>query len=465
MEDEKQRDRGVGEKSSNNSSSQRPNRRSRKVVFNLHRRAFLRALASGGAAFWGTASLTRAQTAEKQTSEKKTIKNEQAEDVQLQANWPGFRGPFGLAVCAERKPPLTWNGKTGKNVRWKWTVPLPGKGSAVVWKKRVALTGADEQTRKVWCLEADTGRVLWERSVPEGSGSPSKMPEVLPTATLAPASPACDAQHLVVLFADANLACFDWNGKLLWTRNVGPVEIDYVFASSPLLYNGRVYVQIDDRKQPRLLALDVKNGRELWRVERRKLRPCWCSPVVVRHNGRTRLVTNGNPRVAAYELNSGREEWQTKCMGGELAPSPAFADGVVAVAQEYERCAGLDVQTGRLLWKNEEVELPDAASPVAAHGLLFVPTGFGVFSCLRLKDGKLLWSHEFEEGGYSSPVVVNDLLFWTTASGKTYIMRAAQKFELLAEAELGEPSQCTPAFVGDRVFLRGEKHLFCLEPQ
>ncbi len=380
-------------------------------------------------------------------------------DNRHSVNWPGFRGPCGLAVCEGRRPPLVWDGASGRNVRWKVRLPLPGTSSPAVWQDRVFLTGATAERREVWCFAAADGRLLWRGSVQNVPGSPSEPPDILPDVTHAPASPACDGRRVVAVFANADLACFSLTGRLLWARNLGPLHVDYAYASSPLLAAGRVFVQVDGRDGGRVLALDAATGKPLWE-QRRRLKSCWSSPVLVRVKGQWQLVLNGNPDVVAYEPVTGRQLWRVQCMEGDLTPSPAFSDGVVAVAQDYARCAAIDASTGRLLWQREELDLPDVASPVATRGLLFLPTSFGTVTCLRLSDGRKLWSHEFDEGGYGSPVVVDDRVYWTNFAGHTYVFRAAETFQLLASLPLGEKSNCTPAFVGRSVYVRGEKHLF-----
>ena len=377
-------------------------------------------------------------------------------------NWPGFRGPFGRSVCDGRTPPLEWDGATGRNVRWKVSVPLPGNSSPVVWQDRVFLTGATARKREVYCFDADTGRLRWQASLENVPGSPDKPPEVLAEAGYAPATAACDGQHVVALFSNADMACFDLSGRRLWARNLGPLQVDYAFASSPLLYGGRLYLQIDEREGGRVMACDVATGRVLWQ-QKRRLKSCWSSPLLARTGRRWQLVLNGNPDVIAYDPATGRELWKVRCMDGEVTPSPAFSDGLVVVAQDYAGCVAIDARAGQQRWRQEELDLPDVPSPVAARGLVFVPTSFGPIACLRLDTGRPVWTHEFAEGAYASPVIVDDKVFLMDLSGRMHIFSVADSYREIGSPALGEPSHCVPAFVGRRIYLRGRQHLFCIE--
>ena len=150
-------------------------------------------------------------------------------------------------------------------------------------------------------------------------------------------------------------------------------------------------------------------------------------------------------------------------MNGEIGASPAYAAGRVFAANQYAQAMALDAVTGDLLWTSTRLEMPDAASPIATEEHLFLPTAYGVFSCVRAEDGTLVWEHEFDRGGYGSPILAGNRIYWVTETGITHIFRAGSTFEAIASPALGEPSMTTPAAVGPRLYLRGERHLFCIE--
>ncbi|MCA9215667.1 MAG: PQQ-binding-like beta-propeller repeat protein [Planctomycetales bacterium] len=126
------------------------------------------------------------------------------------------------------------------------------------------------------------------------------------------------------------------------------------------------------------------------------------------------------------------------------------------------RCFGLS--NGNELWQWDE-SLPDSASPVASDKYLILPTAFGVVTCLDTKTGKVFWEHEFDSGFCSSPILVRDRVYIIDLSGKMQIFELDKTFKQLGECDIGEPAYATPAFVGDKIYIRGLHHLFCVGQQ
>ena len=146
---------------------------------------------------------------------------------------------------------------------------------------------------------------------------------------------------------------------------------------------------------------------------------------------------------------------------GEVGPSPAYADGIVFIAQANAILAAIDLEVRDIVWEAYD-GLPDASSPLATEQYLFLAAGYGVLSCFDAKTGDLYWEQEFEEGFYSSPVLAGDRVYIMDRAGVTYTIRANKEYEVLGESPLGEPASSTPAFVRDRIYIRGEEHLFCI---
>ncbi len=164
---------------------------------------------------------------------------------------------------------------------------------------------------------------------------------------------------------------------------------------------------------------------------------------------------------SGYSRLAGREIWYVECMMGEVGPSPAYDNGIVYAVNQFWMLAAVDVTTRQIIWEAYD-DLPEAGSPVASAGLVFLPTTYGVFSCLDGKTGEVYWVHEFKEGSYASPIRAGDKIYWTDRSGITHIFKAEKEFTLIGEPELGEQCQTTAAFVGERIYIRGQKHLFCI---
>jgi len=46
--------------------------------------------------------------------------------------------------------------------------------------------------------------------------------------------------------------------------------------------------------------------------------------------------------------------------------------------------------------------------------------------------------------------------------GVMYIFKAEREYQLVGQCDLGERAMTIPAFMHDRIYVRGEKHLFCI---
>ncbi len=378
-------------------------------------------------------------------------------------NWPAFRGYMGHGVSETAKPPTEWDGEGEKNILWKVKPDMHGYNSPVVWDKKVFITGSNGRREKVYCYNADTGEIIWEKEAKDVPGAPQEPPEVTPDTGYAAATVACDGNQVYAVFATGNLVCFDMDGNQVWARNLGLPDINYGYASSLIEYQGVLYIQKDEAMKASVMAINTADGKEIWKTKREGVDMCWCTPAVIPQEGADPiLVLNGNPEVRAYEIKSGKKLWAWDGMGGEVATSPTFADGTIVVAQEYGTSAGLSLK-GKELWINDDADLPDVASPVAHKGKAFIPNAGGSFACIDIKSGEIKWDHYFDDGFYASPIVADGKIYAMERGGVMQIMDAtADEFKLLASPNLGEGSSATPAFVGKRIYIRGDRNLYCI---
>ncbi len=376
--------------------------------------------------------------------------------------WPAFRGPHGLGIAApDADPPIAWDGETGTGIRWKVDVPRPGTSSPVIWGNRLFLTGADATAREVYCFDADTGALLWRADTAGIEGAPESLPDVLADTGHAAPSVAVDGQRVVAIFSTGVIAGFDFDGRLLWGRDLGTPDNHYGHSASLLIAYGLVYVQLDQHGASEVLALDVETGQTRWR-QPRAADTSWASPILIPSCEGMQLVLSSTPMVATYDALTGAPRWSRDVLSGEIGSSPAYAAGRIFAANAHAQAVALDAASGEVLWTSNRFELPDAGSPVATEHHLFLPSSYGAFTCVDAADGSLLWEHDFDEGGYGSPILAGDRIYWITSDGRTRIFKAADTFELIAEPTLGEASQGTPAIIGQRLYIRGAQHLFCI---
>ncbi len=394
-------------------------------------------------------------------------------DEEIRANWPRFRGPNGLGLGAAAEVPTTWDIESGEGVLWKTEVPLPGNSSPVVWGGRVFLTGADEQTREVFCFDAQTGELLWRKPVPGTPESTAEVPEVMESTGLAASTAATDGRRVYAIFPNGDIGALDFDGNVRWSRSLGMPKNAYGHASSLATYQDRVIVQFDqgtrDDELSRLLALSAERGETVWEAKR-DVPNSWPSPITVQVGDQPQIITSASPWVIAYAASDGKELWRAECMQGDVGPSPVYADGMVYAANEFPGLVAIradgtgDVSATHIAWE-ADLGAPDCCSPLATDKFVFLLASYGVLTCYDAKEGgDPLWEQEFDDAAFvSSPTQVGNLIFLFDEEGKVWVVEpAADECRVVAENSLGEKCVTSPAFVNARMFIRGEQHLICI---
>lgn len=409
---------------------------------------------------WGGAGLAQAQS-----DERTQVQLEASSAEKLSKNWIGFRGFGSLGHATGVTPPNSWSVETGKNIRWKVAVAKHGMSSPVVWQDRVFLTGADEVSRDVYCFDAASGRLIWQHAVSSLPDSPDEggLPRVLDATGYAAPTMATNGQVVVAIFATGELVGLSMDGERVWSKHLGVPDNHYGHASSLITDGELLFVQLDQKENARVFALQMQTGESVWEQKRDGL--SWASPILVTNHGRTELILTDNKSVASYDPKTGERHWRVECLSGEVASSAGFSGDFVFVASEGAFASAIDISDHSaqpdIRWQWDE-SLPDASSLVANKDCLLVPTAFGVVTCLARETGEVLWEHEFNRGFTSSPILVEDRVYMVDLSGTTQVFKLSKEFELLSESGVGEPVYATPAFSGNRILIRGLTHLFCI---
>ena len=384
--------------------------------------------------------------------------------------WPIFRGPTGQGIVAEMDVPLTWNAKTGENILWKTEVPLPGHGSPIVWGDKIFLTSADLKERKVFCFDRATGGLLWECKIQSGARFGDDF-EVYADTGLAAPTPATDGRRVYVFFGTAELAAVDFSGKQVWVKWFGPPHSAYGLCASLVLHKGNLILQLDQggKRKPKsvLYAINPADGKVVWETKR-KAPASWSSPVLIKTPEREEIITCADPFVISYDPATGKELWRADVLGGDVAPLPVYADGMVYTVTEAAQLSAIraggsgDVTKTHVAWFFED-GLPDCASPVTdGKYLLMAAAGYGCLTCVDAKTGKDLWQQDFDDMFWSSPTLVGRRVYISDMPGKTYVLEWADKYKALGKGDVGEKVYATPAFVDSKIYIRGAKHLFCI---
>ncbi|RKD94553.1 PQQ-binding-like beta-propeller repeat protein [Marinifilum flexuosum] len=380
---------------------------------------------------------------------------------EMMANFPAFRGAAGQGVSYQKNIPTDWDGASGKNVLWKVQVPIHAYNSPVIWGDKLFLSGANATQREVYCYDRNNGKLLWTAKVEGIAGSPAKSPEVTPDTGHAASTLTTDGKSVFAIFANGDITALDFNGKQKWAKNLGVPHNHYGHSSSLLVYQDKLIVQYDHKKSASLMALSTANGDELWSTKR-KVRVSWASPVIAEIGGNTEVILAADPCVASYDVNTGKELWKLDCITGEVGPSVAVGDGIVFALNEYASLVAIKPGANpEILWEAYDY-LSDVPSPVISGDNLIIVTSYGAVVCYDAKSGEIRWEQEFGSGFYASPILANGDVYLLDREGVMHIFKADKEYQEIAAPALGEKSDMTPAFADGRVYIRGEKHLYCI---
>jgi outer membrane protein assembly factor BamB len=279
----------------------------------------------------------------------------------------------------------------------------------------------------------------------------------------APSTAATDGKRVYAIFATGNIVALDMDGKRVWARHLEVPKNPYGHASSLVVFPSRLLVQFDTEKGGRFLALEPQTGKPVW-DQSRPVKISWSTPTIVNTGSRMEALLNSKPSLVSHDPVTGKILWSVTAIGqdGEVAPSVAYANGIAFSGTEHAVMAAVKVgPEPRVLWKYEE-DLPDVSTPLATDKYLIMASSGGFVTCLEAATGKPVWTQEFKEGFYASPVLVGDRVYLTDKEGVTVVFKVSDKYEELARNPLGEKSGATPAFPKGRIYIRGEKHLYCV---
>lgn len=381
---------------------------------------------------------------------------------EISMNFPAFRGPGGNGIAFQKNIPVSWDGKSGKNIRWKTEIPLPGYNSPIVWNDKIFLTGASESKRVVYCFDLNTGKLLWSKDAGKIPGSPAQEPKFIRETGLSAPTMTTDGRRVYAIFANGDLLALDFEGNQVWAKNLGMPQNHYGHSSSLIMYQDLLIVQYDQRGSGSVMALRGKTGEVAWQTSR-SVKVSWASPVLVNTGKRMELILAADPMIVSYNPADGKEWWRMNCIAGEVGPSVAYASGVVYSVNDFSKLSAVEIgDPPKLLWEDSDY-LSDIPSPLATPKYLFLATSYGAVVCYDAKNGTKFWEKELETPTFASPVLAEGKVFLLDKKGIMHIFQADQAYSVIGQPALGEGSSCTPAFADGKIIIRGDKHLFCIE--
>ena len=422
-------------------------------------------------------------------------------------DWPQFRGIHADGVSDAAAAPVAWNVTEKRGVLWRMPVAGLGHSSPIVWNDLVCVTTAisgkpdpelkvglygditpvNDDTPHTWrvvCLDKASGRVRWEQTAATG------VPQIKrhTKATHANSTPATDGRTLVAFFGSEGLYAYDLkSGAPRWKKSLGVLDSGFFmvpaaqwgFASSPIVHDGRVIVQVDVQKGSFLAAFDVADGREIWRTPRQDV-PTWSTPAVHETPGGTQIVVNGWKHIGGYDFATGRELWRLTGGGDIPVPTPIVANDLIYITNAHGSMAPIyainagargditpaDGQASAHMAWMQTREGAYMQTPLVYRGLLYNCRDNGVLSVYDARTGVRHYQQRLAEGrtGFTaSPVASGGRVYFTSEDGDVHVIKAGTSFELLATNSLGEVAMATPAISDGVIFFRTRGHVVAIK--
>ncbi|WDQ14925.1 outer membrane protein assembly factor BamB family protein [Rhodopirellula sp. P2] len=430
---------------------------------------------------------------------------------QTTTDWPSFRGPGGRGVAEGSTIPTTWNAdpesETTAGMLWETKVPGLGHSSPVIFGDRVFLLtavpdegetelniaaggnidAAEDSGAYSWivlCYDKQTGKELWQQTAHHGEPKATRHSK----ATHANTSVCVAGDRVVACFGSEGLYCYDLDGKLIWDRDLGVVDVSkygigWGYASSPAIHDGRVAVICDDPDHPFVTVLQLSDGEEVWRSDRSEIcERSWGSPLIHEVDGVTQMIVNGWPWIVSYDFATGEELWRLEGGGDNPIPTPFVSNGWIYITNAHGGKAPIYVvrpdargtikldsedESNPLVWSVERGG-SYMSTPVVSGDYLYLGNSNGVVRCFHAETGESVFQKRLgkDAGVIASLLAVNGNVICASENGIVYVLKTGPEFEVLAENPMGAPCFATPAVSDGVLFIRTTKRLVAIsEPE
>lgn len=421
-------------------------------------------------------------------------------------SWPSFRGNHASGVADRQNLPDAWDGSNGANILWKTKIPGLAHSSPIVWGKQVFVTTAissqpdatfkpglygdgdasSDRSKQRWCvyaLDRRTGEIIWQQTAHEGTPRSKRHIK----ATYANATPVTDGRFIVAFFGSEGLYAYDLSGKLIWTKDVGDLDVgaydapsyEWGPASSPIIYHDLVILQCDQQEGSFLLACDIHSGKTVWKTARDEL-PSWATPTIHEGRDRVELIVNGSNFIRGYNPLTGRELWRLGGSSKITVPTPVIADDLVIVTSgrrpekpifALRPGASGDISVSESSPSNDWVVWskqgrgPYISTPLIYQNYLYACSTRGILDCYDLRTGNEVYRERIPHRGAgfsASPVAADGKIYLPSEDGDVFVIKAGPEFKLLSTNTMGEPLMATPALSRGTMYIRGQHHLFAV---
>lgn len=404
-------------------------------------------------------------------------------------NWPNWRGPANNGISQEKNVPLEWS--TTKNIAWKLPMPGPAGSTPVVWDDQIFVTSPNEEGELLLIAVGRNGKENWRRVISQGNKNVRG-----DEGNSASPSPVTDGMHVWAFFADGTLACYTVKGEEVWKLNVqdryGKLNIAFGLTSTPVLDNGILYQQLihGDRdaetQEAVVFALDAVTGKEIWKVKRpsdahSENEHSYASAVLYDDGQQKFLLSHGADFVVAHDIKDGHELWRCGDLNKKsnydptlrFVASPSTAQGIIVVPSAKKGpIVALKPNGHGDITKNAELHLwesgrtPDVPSPLILGDLVYLCMENGDLAILEAKTGKQLdYARTNRQRHRASPLYADGHIYLTARDGRTTVVKASEKVEIVAENELGEDISASPALSNGVYYIRTFNHLWAIKKE
>ena len=396
-------------------------------------------------------------------------------------NWPCWRGPRGDGTSVEKQVPVRWDGAAGENIVWK--TPLPGRGhsSPIVWGDQLFLVSCVEenQARVLLSVDRNSGRILWQRPV---INAPLEKRHNLNSH--ASGTPATDGQLVYVTFLEADfgsnkevtpgnmvVAAYDFDGKQRWLVRPGRFSSVHGYCSSPIIFEDLVIVNGDHDGDAYIVALDRATGQIRWKTPRENKTRSYCTPIIREIDGRTQMIFSGSLCVVSMDPRDGSRHWIIDGPTEQFVASLVYNGKLLFLTAGFPEHHILAIQpdgrgnvtNSHVVWRTTK-GCSYVPSPIVSGEYFLVAADNGIASCFVADTGERVWMERLGNHYSASLIEANGLVYFLADDGEMKIVRPGRQLEVVAVNQLGEYCYASPAVSEGKLFLRGEKHLYCIGP-
>jgi outer membrane protein assembly factor BamB len=397
-------------------------------------------------------------------------------------NWPQWRGARMDGVSSETGLPAEWDVQSGKNIAWKLALPGPAGATPILWGDHIFLTSVDDS--ELVLIAADTsGKQLWKRKVDSGNrfvrGDEGNS---------ASPSPSTDGKHVWTMMGTGALACYDFDGNLIWKTDLqqryGEFVIQHGFASSPVLDGDRLYLQLIHSGGPKVVCLDKETGKQIWVQSRitdalEESVQSYATPTIYRDDHRSLLLTHGGDYIIAHRLSDGEEVWRCGGLNPKgtyndtlrLVASPLAVPGMIIVpsakngpvlALHPDGHGDITDDKATHYWTHSR-NTPDVPSPLIHDGLVYLCRENGNLICLDSQSGEQLYEHRTHADRHrASPLYADGKLYIASHDGTVTVVKTGRQYEELASNAMGEDISASPITADGTLYLRTFEALYAI---